>query len=313
MTKIWVALGMDLLLGDPYWFPHPVRGIGAYIQWMEKLIRKKVSTSKGEKIAGIFLLGTTVGLTYGISFFLLKILHQRNAWAYSIGECFLLWTCFAARCLQKESMKVYHALQAKDLKKSRYLLSYIVGRDTENLSEQEILRATVETILENTSDGVIAPLFYMFLGGAPLALAYKAINTLDSMVGYQNEKYKNLGWASAKVDDVVNYLPARWTGVLFVLVAFFLRYDGVSSFHIMKRDGKKHASPNSGYPEAAGAGALRIQLGGSSQYFGKKIEKPTLGEAHRLLENQDIKRANKMMYGSLILAIACLSVLHHIF
>lgn len=303
MTSIWVAFFVDAVLGDPYWFPHPVRLMGLYINKFEKVARKLFTSPKALKMAGILLTLSTAMITYIIAHGLLSLAIRVNTSLYHIINITLLWTCIAPKTLMKESMKIYYALKEKDLVKGRHLLSYIVGRDTQSLKEEQIAKATIETVAENTSDGVIAPLIYMYIGGAPLSLMYKAINTLDSMVGYKNDKYMDFGWASAKLDDIANYLPARITGLLLVVSSALLRLDVRNSIRILKRDNQNHSSPNSGVPEAAVAGALNIQLGGPNTYFGKIVDKPTIGEANRATSIKDIKSTNHMMYLSTILTI----------
>src|SRR5690606_5663109 len=206
-----------------------------------------------------------------------------------IVNVYLIYTCIAARSLNKEAMKVYYAFD-KGIEEARYKLSFIVGRDTQNLAEGEVIRADVETVAENTSDGVIAPLFYIMLLGAPGGIMYKMVNTMDSMLGYKNEKYKDLGYFPAKIDDAFNFIPARLTGVLMCLSSI-LRFDVRSGIKIMMRDGKRHTSPNAGIPEAAVAGLLNIQLGGNNYYFGKLVEKPTIGDKIRNIERDDIRKA----------------------
>lgn len=309
MTSIWIAFIIDAILGDPYWFPHPVRMMGLYISSFEKVVRKLLTSQKALRVAGIILTISTTLITYLVALTLLNVASRINFYLYYVVNVTILWTCIAPKSLMRESMKIYYALEEKDLVKGRHLLSYIVGRDTEYLNQEQISKATIETVAENTSDGVIAPLIYMFFGGAPLSLAYKAINTLDSMVGYKNEKYMDFGWASAKLDDLANYIPARITGLLLVASAAILRLDVRNSLRILKRDSQNHSSPNSGVPEAAVAGALNIQLGGPSTYFGKIVEKPTIGESHRITNITDIRTTNYMMYLSSILAILILSVI----
>lgn len=301
MISIWIAFLIDAILGDPYWFPHPVRLIGLYISSFEKAVRKLFNGQKALKLAGILLAVSTILITYLLALNILNLASGINTYLYSILNITFLWTCIAPKSLMKESMKIYYALKGKDLVKGRHLLSYIVGRDTEHLDEEQISKATIETVAENTSDGVIAPLIYMYIGGAPLALAYKAVNTLDSMVGYKNEKYKDFGWASAKLDDLANYVPARITGLLLVVSAAFLRLDVKKSWAILKRDSKNHSSPNSGVPEAAVAGALNIELGGPNTYFGEIVYKPTIGDSNRAINIEDIKITNYLMYVSSIL------------
>src|SRR5690606_28553156 len=219
---------------------------------------------------------------------------------YHIINIYLIYTCIAAKCLHKEAMKLYYAFD-NGIEDAREKLSYIVGRDTKNLNKEEIIKADIETIAENTSDGVIAPLFYIFILGVPGGLKYKMVNTMDSMLGYMNEKYIDLGCFPARIDDVFNYIPARLSGILMCVSSIF-KYDVVNGFKIMLRDRKNHKSPNSAYPEGAVAGLLNIQLGGSSYYFGKLVEKPTIGDKNKIIEKEDIKSTIDIMYrGGLIL------------
>lgn len=303
MVSIWAAFVLDLVVGDPYWFPHPVRLMGKYISLVERSVRKLAYSAVGLKAGGIFLTITTVLLFYGAAFFLLEAARTVHVWMYYFFNIILMWMCLAAKCLQTESMKVFYALQEGDLTGARKFLSFIVGRDTAQLDASEVTKAAVETVVENTSDGIVAPLFYMLLGGAPLALAYKAINTMDSMVGYKNEKYRDFGWAAARLDDVANFIPARITGFFLVLAAFFLRLNYRGSWRVLLRDRQNHSSPNCGYTEAAVAGALGIQLGGCHTYFNKLVDKPTLGDDTRPVEKNDIGRAVQMMYLSSLLVL----------
>jgi adenosylcobinamide-phosphate synthase len=272
-------------------------------------VSKLTKSESGKRTAGILLLITTVGISYLTVWYVLKLAEGISPYLYHLVNILLMYTCIAARCLSEEGKRIYRALGEGDLGKSRKLLSMIVGRDTDRLDESGITRGTVETVAENTSDGVIAPLFYMFLGGAPLAMAYKAVNTLDSMVGYKNDRYLHFGWASARFDDAANYIPSRITGMLMVAASMLLRLDHKRSLVILIRDSRSHSSPNSGFPEAAVAGALGVQLGGTNYYFGKPVEKPTIGESLRPLEGQDIKRTIGLLYISSILALALFSVL----
>jgi adenosylcobinamide-phosphate synthase len=309
MLSIGAAFLMDVVFGDPPSLPHPVRLIGAYISSFEKHVRRLAKSELGTKATGVFLLITTVALAYLLPWYVLRLAGSMSLYLYHIVNVLLMYTCIAARCLSDEGGRIYNALQEGDLEKSRKLLSMIVGRDTHSLNESGITRGAVETVAENTSDGVVAPLFYMFIGGAPLAMAYKAVNTLDSMVGYKNERYLNFGWASARFDDIANYIPARLTGILMVLAAMLLRLDYKKSFQILIRDSRNHSSPNSGFPEAAAAGALGVQLGGTNYYFGKPLEKPTIGEPSRPLDRHDIKAVIRLMYAASILALILFSIL----
>ena len=297
LCSVFIGFLLDLCFGDPYWMPHPVVWIGKGISAMERILRRIFpSTHRGELAAGIVLAvlipllslvisGTILYLAYRISFWLWFVLH--TFWAYQIP---------AACCLARESRKVCSALEEQDLPSARKQLSYLVGRETQNLDAEEVTKACVETVAENTSDGVAAPLFYLMIGGVPLGFFYKAINTLDSMVGYRNEKYEYFGKASAKLDDVVNWLPSRLCGLMMVVSAYFLRLNAKNAFRVFRQDRQNHLSPNSAQTESAAAGALGIQLGGTHVYFGKEVEKPTIGQALRGAEPEDILRTNRMMF-----------------
>ena len=293
MIDIIIAVLLDFLIGDPYSFPHPVKLMGNMISLEDKLIRKTFKTRRGLKIGGFIIVILNLFIYFSIPFMLLKWLKQYNV-AYHIVNTYLIYTCIAARCLHVEAMKVYDAL-SNGIEDAREKLSYIVGRDTKKLNESEIVSADIETVAENTSDGVIAPLFYILLLGAPGGMMYKMVNTMDSMLGYKNEKYIDLGFFPAIVDDIFNYIPARITGFLMCISSLF-KYDLQNGFKIMIRDRKSHKSPNSAYPEGAVAGLLNIQLGGSSYYFGKLVEKPTIGDENRHIEREDIKRTIDIMY-----------------
>ena len=311
LLSIYTGYALDLIIGDPYSFPHPVRYIGKLISIVEKQIRKITSSDKGLKIAGFFLWFIVVGATFGITTLVLQ-LFKFNKLAYFIVNTILIYTTLATKCLKDESVKIYKVLKTGDLEKSRIQLSYIVGRDTTNLNEKEIVRATVETVAENTVDGIIAPLFYGFIGGAPLAMAYKAVNTLDSTVGYKNDKYYYLGFASAKIDDIANYIPARLGVVLLSLGSLFAGFNFRDALKIGIRDRKNHKSPNCAFSEGAVAGALGIQLGGTNVYFGKEVYKPTIGDKTREIEIEDIVRTNKIMYSSSIISIIIFTVAYYL-
>jgi adenosylcobinamide-phosphate synthase len=298
---ILAAVLLDLLLGDPRWLPHPVVYIGKLVTTLEKILRRLVPN---ERLGGVLLLVITVGVTSGLAAAILKCASAVSPYAGFAVAVYLAFTCLAARSLHGESRLVADALARGDHPEAREALSRIVGRDTANLDEPEIWRATVETVAENACDGVIAPLFCLMLGGPVLALAYKAVNTLDSMVGYKNEKYLDFGWASARFDDLANWIPARLTGLLMVLAAPFVRLSPIRAWWIMVRDGKNHSSPNSGIPEAATAGALGVQLGGTNHYFGKPVAKPTIGDAIRPLSLDSYRGAVRLMYGAEGLLVA---------
>ncbi|WP_042278348.1 adenosylcobinamide-phosphate synthase CbiB [[Clostridium] dakarense] len=308
ILSIFIGYITDLIIGDPYSFPHPVIYIGKLIKLVENNIRKICKSDKALKIGGFFLWFITVGVTYLITYLIVK-LSSFNTVVFVIVNSFIIYTTLATKCLKDEAVKIYEVLKTGDLEKSRLQLSYIVGRDTTNLNENEIIRATVETVAENTVDGIIAPMFYAFIGGAPLAMAYKAINTLDSMVGYKNDKYMNLGFASAKIDDIANYIPARISVLLMTIGSLILSYNYKNCFKIAIRDRKKHKSPNCAYSEGSVAGALGIQLGGTNIYFGKAVYKPTIGDRLREIEVDDIVRTNKIMYASSVTSLIVFSIL----
>ncbi|MCI6737803.1 MAG: adenosylcobinamide-phosphate synthase CbiB [Intestinibacter sp.] len=297
LLSLYIGYIIDLIIGDPYSFPHPVKYIGKLIKVVENFVRKTAKTDKGLKIGGFFLWFVTVGTTFAVTYLVMR-LARFNTVVYVIINSIVIYTTLATKCLKDEAKKIYEVLKTGDLQKSRTQLSYIVGRDTANLDEKEIIRATVETVAENTVDGLIAPLFYAFIGGAPLAMAYKAINTLDSSVGYKNEKYLHIGFASAKIDDIANYIPSRIAVILFTIGNFFLRNDYKNCFKIAIRDRKNHKSPNCAFSEGAVAGALGIQLGGTNVYFGEVVYKPTIGDKTREIEVEDIARTNKILYAT---------------
>lgn len=289
------AVLIDLLLGDPRWLPHPVVLIGRMITILEHRLRRLFSN---ERAGGALLLAITVAATYGIASGVETVAHAINSTFGHVVSTILAWTTIAARSLHRESGHVAAAILRGDLSAARQALAMIVGRDTAHLEEREIWRGAVETVSENSSDGVIAPLFFLAVGGVPLALAYKAVNTLDSMVGYRNERYLHFGWASARFDDLCNFIPARITGLLMVLVAPLTGLSAGGAWRIMIRDSRNHASPNSGVPEAAAAGALGVQLGGVNRYFGREVAKPTIGDALRPLDHDAWRGAVRLMYGA---------------
>jgi adenosylcobinamide-phosphate synthase len=275
--------------------------IGRLIGALEPPLRRAFAS---ERLAGCFLLVVVVGVTYAAAS---VSIYAAGRIAPSLGfgvSLYIAWVSLAAHSLHLESAKVVRALTQGDLPAARTALSFIVGRETEQLGEQEVIRGAIETVAENTSDGVIAPLFYLILGGPALAAAYKAVNTLDSMVGYKNDRYLAFGWASARFDDLVNYLPARLTAFLMALAAPFCALNGKWAWRIALRDGRNHSSPNSGYPEAAAAGALGVRLGGANRYFGKVVEKPTIGDARVPLSAASYRGVIRLMYASQALLVA---------
>lgn len=291
---------LDLVFGDPYSFPHPVRIIGKYIELLEGLLRKIHSL----KLAGVLLTLIVVST----SFIIAKYVSAISA----ILEIFLIYTIFSTRSLADEAMIVYSSLKSGDIYAAKKQISFLVSRDTENMHEEDIIRATVETISENIVDGIISPMFYLFIGGAPLGMAYKAASTLDSMVGYKNGKYIDFGWASARLDDALNFIPARLTSVLIAAAAFFCGFDAKNSFRIVLRDRLKHASPNSAHPEAAVAGAIGCRLGGPVSYFGERTIKPYIGDHVREINRGDIKRVIRLMYMTSFLGLVLGSLVIYI-
>lgn len=306
-----IAYLLDLIIGDPYSFPHPVRFIGNLIRFTEGKIRKIFKSKNQLKIGGFLLWTITVGFTALVTGLILNLLCINNIF-YVIIASIILYTTLSTKCLADEAKKIYEVLKTGDIEKSRKQLSYIVGRDTTSLSENEIIRATVETVAENTVDGIISPMMYGFIGGPVLAMAYKAINTLDSMVGYKNEKYGDIGFASAKIDDIANFIPARITPFFMMIASFILGFNSKKSIKIAMRDRKNHKSPNCAYAEGAVAGALEVQLGGTNMYFGEKIYKPTIGDKDRELEAEDILRTNKIMYLTSFIALVIFSIITYI-
>ena len=301
--KIWIAYVLDLIFGDPQNVIHPVQVIGKIISTGEKILLRK----KYKFLAGAVLNIFTVSITYTSMYLISK--SVKISVFFMIIEIYLMYTIFSINSLAREGNRVYRILKEGDIEKARKDLSYLVSRDTEMMDEKMIIRSTMETISENTVDGIVAPMFYMFLGGMPLAMAYKAINTLDSMVGYKNEKYMEFGKFSAKVDDVANFIPARITGILIVLASMILGYDYKNSLKIFLRDRKNHSSPNSAHSEASVAGALGVQFGGKVSYFGKEIDKPTIGDKTKEFELEDIRKNIRIMYVTSFLSLVIFSLI----
>ncbi len=304
---------LDLIFGDPRRLPHPVRGIGWLIQRFETLLRRFAKTPGTEKTAGIVLVIATVLPVYFLCRLLILSTSSFSLYLGFAVSALMAYTTLAARALADSAQAVLSPLDNGDILRARKELSMIVGRDTENLDEKEIVRAVVETVAENASDGVVAPLFYMALGGPALAMAYKAVNTLDSMVGYKDAKYINFGWAAARLDDAANFIPARITAVLICLVSNLLSLFNSalriphsafqSPWRVMLRDGRNHPSPNSGYPEAAMAGALGVRLGGQSAYGGRLSRKPFIGNGPPVLDKKDVEKSVRLMYCACLLAV----------
>ena len=296
---------LDLLIGDPHFIPHPVRLIGSFISFLDKRLNcdagyniseKKLNLIKYKR--GMILAFTVIFATFAISVIIIVAAYSINLYAGVIAEAVMTWQILATKCLRVESMRVYDALRTDGVDAGRRAVSMIVGRDTSVLDAAGVTRAAVETIAENTSDGVIAPMLYTAIGGPVLGFVYKAVNTMDSMLGYKNDKYMYFGRFAARLDDVVNFIPARISAYLMIAAAFIggRHFDGKNAYHIFKRDRFNHASPNSAQTESVCAGALRVQLAGDAVYFGKLVKKKYIGDGLREIEYEDIKRANRLMY-----------------
>lgn len=301
---------LDFIFGDPVWLYHPVRVIGNFISFGEKTLRKIFrKTPGGELAAGAVLWFLTAGLSFLIPFAVLAGAQMLHPVLRFLIESFWCYQILAARCLVNESGKVYDRLKENDLPGARKAVSIIVGRDTENLTVEGVTKAAVETVAENTSDGVTAPLLFLILGGAPLGFLYKAVNTMDSMLGYKNEKYLYFGRFPARMDDVFNYIPSRTTALFMIAAAFLTGMDGKNAWKIYLRDRRKHASPNAAQTEAVCAGALRVRLAGDAVYFGKLYKKEYLGDSLRPIEAEDIRRAGRLMYVTAVLMLIIFGVL----
>ena len=306
LRALALALGflIDVLLGDPHSLPHPVVAIGKLIAALEKALRRLFpATPAGERWAGGVLWLLTVSISGGVPFALLYACAHVSPWLRLAVESLMCWQILAARSLRDESMKVYAALKTGDLEKSRYAVSMIVGRDTQYLDEQGVTRAAVETVAENCSDGVIAPLFFLALGGAPLGFFYKAVNTMDSMLGYVEPPYKDIGFFPAKLDDVFNYLPARLSALLMLLGGGLLGMDMKEGWRIYRRDRHNHASPNSAQTESVCAGLMGLRLAGDAVYHGVLHKKPYIGDARREITPEDIPLSCKLMYATTVLML----------
>ena len=303
---------LDLLIGDPRWLYHPVCVIGNLITVLEKAIRKIFPKSHGGELAGGFVTVVLICLfSGGVPFLVLYYLYRFLPVAGFVLEVFWCYQLLATRSLKDESMKVYDSLKNGTLDEARYAVSMIVGRDTKELTETGVTKAAVETVAENASDGVIAPMLYMAIGGVPLMFLYKGINTMDSMLGYKNDKYLYFGRVAAKLDDVANYIPARLSGWLMVAGTVFTGMDTKNAAKIYKRDRRNHASPNSAQTEAAMAGALDVQLAGNAYYFGKLYPKETIGDDVRPIEPEDILRAGNLMDGTALLTLLVFGLLKY--
>ena len=314
LISILIGAGLDCLIGDPQWMPHPVRLMGALISALDKLWNREEDSPAVLRIKGFVLAAFVLSATFQITWGLLRVLYGWGPVAGVAAESILCCYALAARNLRDSSMEVYDALTGAggNLEKARRALSMIVGRDTENLDREGVIRAAVETVAENTADGVIAPLFYLAVGGAVGGMAYKAVNTMDSMLGYRNEKYQYFGTAAARLDDLAGFIPARLSGLLLTAAAGLTGMDAAGAWRIFCRDRYAHKSPNSAQSESAVAGALGVQLAGDAVYGGRVVHKPTIGDPLREIEAEDIYRANKLMYTAsglgLALAAAALAI-----
>ena len=311
LISILIGAGLDCLIGDPQWMPHPVRLMGALISALDKLWNREEDSPLVLRIKGFVLAAFVVSAALRITWGLLRVLYGWRLAAGVAAESILCCYALAARNLRDSSMEVYKALTENggDLLKARRAVSMIVGRDTENLDQKGVIRAAVETVAENTADGVIAPLFFLALGGAVGGMAYKAINTMDSMLGYKNKRYQYFGTAAARLDDAAGFIPARLSGLLLVAAAGLTGMDAANAWRIFCRDRYAHKSPNSAQSESAVAGALGVQLAGDAVYGGQVVHKPFIGDPLREIEAEDIRRANKLMYAASGLGLGLAAVL----
>lgn len=305
---------LDLAFGDPHWLPHPICLIGNLIGFLDRKLRPRLAP--GEKallLGGAVLVAIVLALSYLVPFLLLSLAAKASSWLAFALETLMCYQIFATKSLRDESMKVYRALAAGDLADARVKLSWIVGRDTQDLTEEEVIKGAVETVAENTSDGIVAPMIYMFIGGAPLAFLYKGINTMDSMIGYKNDKYLFFGRCAAKLDDLANLVPARAAGILMIAASYLAGLDVQGALRIFLRDRYNHLSPNSAMTESAAAGTLGIQLGGDHFYFGKLVHKDTIGDNLRPAKAEDIVTVNKLLYLAAWLSLAACSLIYGLY
>lgn len=309
---IVAAFALDLVLGDPHFLWHPVKGMGYTIEYLERILRKlfgirderELDRTK-KKIAGVIMVVLVIAFSIFSVYFILILADMLHLYVRIAVEIVMCYQMLAARSLYDESMKVYKELKNGTIESSRAAVAMIVGRDTQNLDDVGVTKAAVETVAENTSDGVIAPLFYMALFGVYGVFIYKAVNTMDSMIGYKNDRYIYFGRCAARLDDLMNYFPARISALLMILASYILGLDGKMAWKIYRRDRYNHASPNSAQTEAVCAGALGVRLAGNAYYFGKLLNKPYIGDALRKIEIEDIKRANGLMYMTSLLMLLC--------
>lgn len=310
LAALIIGFGIDLVVGDPHGFPHPVILIGKLIDALEHGLRKMLpKTASGEKVAGALLWLVVVLVSSLFPALLLWFCHSVSPWLRLGVESIMCWQILATKSLQDESMKVYHALESGDIMMSRYAVSMIVGRDTAELDDAGVTRAAVETVAENTSDGIVAPLIFLAIGGAPLGFFYKAVNTMDSMLGYVEPPYKNIGLVPAKMDDIVNFVPARISALLMLMAGGLLRLNVKNGWKIFCRDRFNHASPNSAQTESVCAGLLGLRLAGDAWYHGVLHKKKYIGDALREIEHEDIPRAGRLLYVTALLALLLSSMI----
>lgn len=304
LGALCIGFAIDLIVGDPHSIPHPVIFIGKLISALEKLVRKIFpKTVKGENFAGGVLWLVVVAFSTAVPALLLWLCYGIRVWLGLAIESIMCWQILATKSLKDESMKAYDALQTGDITKSRYAVSMIVGRDTENLDDKAVARAAVETVAENTSDGIVAPLIFLAIGGAPLGFFYKAVNTMDSMLGYVELPYKNIGLVPAKMDDVMNFIPSRLSAFIMLCAGWLLKMDVKNGWKIFKRDRFNHVSPNSAQTESVCAGLLGLRLAGDAWYHGELHKKKFIGDALREIEYEDIKRACRLLYVTAVLSL----------
>ena len=311
LLPLCVALGflIDLIVGDPQWMPHPIRFIGHLISAVEHPLRKETDRPAAQRAKGVLFVVIVVAVTAAVTGLIVGLGHAAGSlssrtWLIPLAvDSILCAFCLAMKSMKDASMAVCRALEDGETEKARHAVSMIVGRDTSVLDEKGIARAAVESVAESTSDGVIAPLFYMAVGGPVLSMIYKAVNTMDSMVGYKNDKYRYFGTAAARLDDVCNFVPARLCALAMILASYILRYDGRNAAKIFRRDRYNHASPNSAQTESVFAGALGLRLAGDAVYFGKTVKKPYIGDPLKEIEPDDIRRANRLMYVTAVISL----------
>ncbi|MCL6454020.1 MAG: adenosylcobinamide-phosphate synthase CbiB [Alicyclobacillus sp.] len=293
-----IALLVDLVVGDPRWVPHPVVWMGRYIAWMDRRLNTAHAVPRTKRLRGVWLAASTLLMAAGAPWLALMVVRHYASWFGWVLDVLLVSTTIAWKGLAQAGWEVLRPLQAADLAAARRAVSMIVGRDTEHLSEAEVVRATVETLAENIVDAVVSPVFYACIGGAPLAFLYRAANTLDSMVGYRNDRYRDFGWCSARVDDVLNFIPARLTIGILCIALWVAKGRPIRALQVMWRDARRHPSPNSGIPEAMFAGGLGVQLGGLNFYGGVASHRATMGTPERPLEPRDIPRAIRTVHAA---------------